>query len=64
MQTLRERYATLGEIAVEFFEGLLAKTRYSKHHPQKVLTLTVGFHRNWFLGHWNPAVLGSRSNHG
>lgn len=39
MQVLRERYAALGEVAVQFLEGLLAKTRYSKHHAQKVLTL-------------------------
>jgi transposase len=39
MQSLRERYVTLGEIAVEFLEGVLAKTRYSKHHAQKILTL-------------------------
>ena len=30
MQTLRERYVALGEIAVEFLEGLLTRTRYSK----------------------------------
>ena len=39
MATIRERYATLGEIAIQFLEGVLAKTRYSKHHAQKVLTL-------------------------
>ena len=39
MQSLRERYTALGEIAAEFFEGLLTRTRYSKHHAQKVLTL-------------------------
>lgn len=39
LQSLRERYIALGEIAVEFLEGILAKTRYSKHHAQKILTL-------------------------
>lgn len=39
MQSLRERYTALGEIAVEFLEGVLAKTRYSKHHAKKILTL-------------------------
>jgi transposase len=39
MQTLRERYVALGDVAIEFLEGVLAKTRYSKHHAQKILTL-------------------------
>lgn len=56
MQTLRERYATLGEIAVEFFEGLLAKTRYSKHHAQKVLTLLNVYPRSDVLTAMQRAV--------
>ena len=39
MNAIRERYATLGEVAIQFLDGILAKTRYSKHHAQKVLTL-------------------------
>ena len=39
MESLRHRYAALDEIAVEFLAELLGKTRYSKHHAQKVSTL-------------------------
>ena len=39
MNAIRERYGTLGEVAIQFLDGILAKTRYSKHHAQKVLTL-------------------------
>lgn len=39
MNAIRERYASLGEVAIQFLDGVLAKTRYSKHHAQKVLTL-------------------------
>ncbi len=39
MAAIRERYAALGEVAIQFLDGILAKTRYSKHHAQKVLTL-------------------------
>jgi transposase len=56
MQSLRERYTSLGEIAVEFLEGLLAKTRYSKHHAQKVLTLLNVYPKSDFLAAMQRAV--------
>jgi transposase len=56
MQSLRERYTALGEIAVEFLEGLMAKTRYSKHHAQKVLTLLNVYPKNDVLAAMQRAV--------
>ena len=56
MKLLRERYTALGEIAVEFLEGLLAKTRYSKHHAQKVLTLLNVYPKNDVLAAMQRAV--------
>jgi transposase len=56
MELLRERYTALGEIAVEFLEGLLAKTRYSKHHAQKVLTLLNVYPKNDVLAAMQRAV--------
>ncbi|MEQ1829521.1 MAG: hypothetical protein ABL921_26390 [Pirellula sp.] len=56
MQSLRERYTALGEIAVEFLEGLLTKTRYSKHHAQKVLALLNVYPKNDVLAAMQRAV--------
>jgi|GEM_PF-111231 len=56
MQSLRERYTALGEIAVEFLEGVLAKTRYSKHHAQKVLTLLNIYSKSDVLAAMQRAV--------
>ena len=56
MQSLRERYFQLGEIAVEFLDGLLAKTRYSKHHAQKVLTLLNVYPKSDVLAAMQRAV--------
>lgn len=39
MAAIRQRFTELGVVAIEFLDGLLAKTRYSRHHAQKVLTL-------------------------
>ncbi|MEZ6152465.1 MAG: hypothetical protein R3C09_20385 [Pirellulaceae bacterium] len=44
MESLRERYTTLGE-AVEFLDGLLARARYSKHHAQKILNCSMSIPR-------------------
>jgi hypothetical protein len=56
MQLLRERHTALGEIAVEFLEGLLSKTRYSKHHAQKVLTLLNVYPKSDVLAAMQRAV--------
>ena len=39
MEALRQRYADLGEVAVQFLDGLLGKQRNSKHQAQRVLGL-------------------------
>jgi transposase len=57
MQSLRERYATLGEVAVEFLNGLLAKVRYSKHHAQKILTLLNVYPKSDVLAAMQRAVM-------
>ena len=57
MKSLRERYTTLGEVAVEFLDGLLAKTRYSKHHAQKVLTLLNIYPKSDVLAAMQRAVM-------
>ena len=57
MKCLRERYTTLGEVAVEFLDGLLAKTRYSKHHAQKVLTLFNVYPKSDVLAAMQRAVM-------
>ena len=57
MKSLRERYTTLGEVAVEFLDGLLAKTRYSKHHAQKVLTLLNVYPKSDVLAAMQRAVM-------
>jgi transposase len=56
MQSLRERYIALGEIAVEFLEGVLAKTRYSKYHAQKILTLLNVYPKSDVLAAMQRAV--------
>ncbi len=57
MESLREGYTTLGEVAVEFLDGLLAKTRYSKHHAQKVLTLLNMYPKSDVLAAMQRAVM-------
>jgi hypothetical protein len=57
MQSLRERYATLGEVAVEFLDGLLARARYSKHHAQKILTLLNVYPKSDVLAAMQRAVM-------
>jgi transposase len=57
MQSLRERYATLGEVAIEFLDGLLARARYSKHHAQKILTLFNVYPKSDVLAAMQRAVM-------
>ena len=57
MESLRERYATLGEVAVEFLDGLLARARYSKHHAQKILTLLNVYSKSDLLAAMQRAVM-------
>jgi transposase len=57
MQLLRERYTTLGEVAVEFLSGLLARARYSKHHAQKILTLLNVYPKSDVLAAMQRAVM-------
>lgn len=57
MQSLRERYTTLGEVAVEFLDGLLARARYSKHHAQKILTLLNVYPKTDVLAAMQRAVM-------
>lgn len=56
MESLRQRYVALGEVALEFLDGLLAKTRYSKHHAQKVLTLLNVYPKSDVLAAMQRAV--------
>ena len=57
MESLRERYTTLGEAAVEFLDGLLARARYSKHHAQKILTLLNVYPKSDVLAAMQRAVM-------
>lgn len=57
MQSLRERYTTLGQVAVEFLDGLLARARYSKHHAQKILTLLNVYPKTDVLAAMQRAVM-------
>lgn len=45
MNAMAARFMALGEVAVQFWEGLKSKTRYSKHHAQKVLSLLNIYHK-------------------
>ncbi len=56
MNALRERFTALGEVAVQFLDGLLTKTRYSKHHAQKVLTLLNVYPKSDVLAAMQRAV--------
>lgn len=56
MNALRERFTALGEVAIEFLDGLLAKTRYSKHHAQKVLSLLGVYPKSDVLAAMQRAV--------
>jgi transposase len=46
MNAMAARFSALGEVAVQFWEGLKSKTRYSKHHAQKVLSLLNVYHKS------------------
>jgi transposase len=48
-ETLRQRFADLGPLAVRFLEGLLAAQRYGWDQAQKVLTLAGAYHRDDLL---------------
>jgi transposase len=48
-ETLRQRFAALGPLAVRFLEGLLAAQRYGWDQAQKVLTLAGAYHRDDLL---------------
>ena len=56
MNALRERFTALGEVAIQFLDGLLTKTRYSKHHAQKVLTLLNVYPKSDVLAAMQRAV--------
>jgi hypothetical protein len=56
MNALRERFTALGEVAIQFLDGLLSKTRYSKHHAQKVLTLLNVYPKSDVLAAMQRAV--------
>lgn len=56
MNAIRERYEALGGVAIQFLDGVLAKTRYSKHHAQKILTLLNVYPKSDVLAAMQRAV--------
>jgi hypothetical protein len=45
-QLLRQRFAELGPVAVQFLDGLLAKQTYGKLQAQQLLALLAQYHRD------------------
>jgi transposase len=46
MQRLRERFAELGEVGVQYLAGIESKQRNSKHQALQVLGLLQAYHKN------------------
>ncbi len=40
---LREKYLQWGQVAIEYFEGILRKCRYGRHEAQRILSLLHGY---------------------
>jgi transposase len=40
---LRDKYAELGQVAVDYLEGILRKCRYGRHDAQRILSLLHGY---------------------
>jgi len=40
---LREKYMQWGQVAVEYFDGILRKCRYGRHEAQRILSLLHGY---------------------
>lgn len=43
---LREKYMQWGQVAVEYFDGILRKCRYGRHEAQRILSLLYGYPKN------------------
>jgi transposase len=56
MERLRERFAELGEIGIQYLEGLQGKQRYAKHQAQKVLGLLHAYPKRDVVAAMDRAV--------
>jgi transposase len=56
MASLRERYAELGDIGVQYLSGLESKQRNSKHQALKVLGLLHAYHKQDLISAMRRAV--------
>lgn len=56
MESLRERYGALGEVATRFLDGLVAKHRSAKHQAQQVLGLLNVYSKSDLLAAMQRAV--------